>query len=90
MKVTVLYSHPTSPEQFEKYYATVHMPIAAKMKGLERLELTKFIGGPEEARLPFTEWRRRTLRPRHRWNNAWDPLRERRRLPIWRTSQRAA
>ena len=30
MKVTVMYGHPTSPEQFEKYYATVHMPIAAK------------------------------------------------------------
>jgi uncharacterized protein (TIGR02118 family) len=47
MKVTVMYGHPTSPEQFEKYYASVHMPIAAKMKGLERLELTKFVAGPD-------------------------------------------
>ena len=47
MKVTVMYGHPKSPEQFENYYATVHMPIAATMKGLERLELTKFVAGPD-------------------------------------------
>ncbi len=47
MKVTVLYSHPTSPEDFEKYYADTHLPLAAKLQGVDHLELTKFVDGPE-------------------------------------------
>ena len=47
MKVTVMYGHPKSPEQFENYYANTHMPIAATMKGVDRLELTKFVSGPD-------------------------------------------
>jgi uncharacterized protein (TIGR02118 family) len=46
IKVTVLYASPTSPEQFEKYYAGTHLPLAAKMKGVARIELTKFVSGP--------------------------------------------
>jgi uncharacterized protein (TIGR02118 family) len=46
IKVTVLYASPTSPEQFEKYYAGIHLPLAAKMKGVARIELTKFVSGP--------------------------------------------
>lgn len=45
MKVTVLYGHPENPESFEKYYHNIHLPIAGKMKGVDRLELTKFISG---------------------------------------------
>ena len=47
MKVTVIYGNPTSPEAFEKYYAGTHLPLAAKMKGVARLELTKFVSGPD-------------------------------------------
>lgn len=43
IKVTVLYGHPTDSAVFEDYYANNHMPIAAKMTGHERLELTKFL-----------------------------------------------
>ncbi|MBI2502995.1 MAG: EthD family reductase [Candidatus Latescibacteria bacterium] len=46
MKVTVLYGHPASPEAFEQYYSGTHLPIAAKMKGVARIELTKFTAGP--------------------------------------------
>lgn len=53
MKVTVLYSHPTSPGEFEKYYAGTHLPIAAKMKGVARIELTKFVAGPDGAKAAF-------------------------------------
>lgn len=42
MKVTVMYGHPKSVDDFEKYYAGTHLPLAAKMKGVTRLELTKF------------------------------------------------
>lgn len=53
MKVTVLYHHPTSPETFESYYAQTHLPIAAKMKGVARLELTKFVSAPDGGRPAF-------------------------------------
>jgi uncharacterized protein (TIGR02118 family) len=47
VKLTVLYGHPKSPAAFEKYYAETHMPIAAKMQGVLRLELSKVTGTPD-------------------------------------------
>ena len=44
VKLTVLYGQPKSPEAFEKYYAQTHMPIAAKMQGVRRIELSKVTG----------------------------------------------
>lgn len=46
-KVTILYGHPKDPEAFEEYYSKTHLPLAAKMKGVERLELTRFEAGPD-------------------------------------------
>jgi uncharacterized protein (TIGR02118 family) len=47
LKVTVLYGHPTNPDDFEKYYEEIHAPIASSMKGVLRFELTKFSAGPD-------------------------------------------
>jgi uncharacterized protein (TIGR02118 family) len=47
IKVTILYSHPQDPQRFEQYYAETHLPLAAKMKGVARLELTRFGPGPD-------------------------------------------
>lgn len=47
IKVTILYHHPQDPQAFERYYAETHLPIAAKMKGVARLELTRFGPGPD-------------------------------------------
>lgn len=47
MKVTVLYHHPDSADAFEDYYAASHLPIAAKMQGVDKLELTKFAAAPD-------------------------------------------
>ena len=52
-KVTVLYHHPENPDAFESYYHDTHLPIAAKMKGVERLELTKFESGPDGGKPAF-------------------------------------
>lgn len=49
-KVTVLYGHPTSPDDFEQYYENTHLPLAGKMKGVARIELTKFSAGPDGGR----------------------------------------
>jgi uncharacterized protein (TIGR02118 family) len=53
MKVTVLYGIPKNPDEFEKYYESTHLPIAAKMKGVARLELTKCIAGPDGGKPAF-------------------------------------
>jgi uncharacterized protein (TIGR02118 family) len=47
IKVAVLYGHPLDAQVFEQYYAGTHLPIAAKMQGVERLELTLFGPGPD-------------------------------------------
>jgi uncharacterized protein (TIGR02118 family) len=47
IKVTILYGHPQDPQTFEQYYAETHLPLAAKMKGVTRLELTRFGPGPD-------------------------------------------
>jgi uncharacterized protein (TIGR02118 family) len=53
MKVTVLYNHPKSLDEFEQYYENKHLPLAAKMKGVDRLELTKFVPGPDGVNPPY-------------------------------------
>ncbi|HRE36873.1 MAG TPA: EthD family reductase [Chitinophagaceae bacterium] len=53
IKATLLYGHPTDPEAFEKYYAETHLPLAAKMQGVNRLELTKFISAPDGSKAAY-------------------------------------
>ena len=47
IKAIVLYGQPKDSIEFERYYAEKHLPLAAKMKGLVRLELTRFGAGPD-------------------------------------------
>jgi len=35
IRLTVLYGHPTDPQEFDRYYHQVHLPLAAKMPGLK-------------------------------------------------------
>jgi uncharacterized protein (TIGR02118 family) len=42
IKLTVLFGHPKDPAAFERYYTDRHLPIAARMPGVQKLELTKF------------------------------------------------
>ena len=41
LKITVLYGHPKSPEDFEKYYFGTHMPLVTAAKGGKRTETSK-------------------------------------------------
>lgn len=47
VKLTVLYGHPEDPAAFEKYYAETHLPIAAKMPNVSKVETTKMTMSPE-------------------------------------------
>ena len=53
IKATLLYGHPADPAAFEKYYAETHLPIAAKMPGVEKLELTKFFASPDGSKAAY-------------------------------------
>lgn len=41
IKLTVLYGHPKSPVDFEKYYAEKHMPLVTAVAGLRKFETSK-------------------------------------------------
>ena len=47
IKLTVLYGHPADTAAFEDYYANTHVPLAATMKGFEKVEYTKFLSAPD-------------------------------------------
>lgn len=34
-RLTVLYGHPKDPNEFDRYYEEVHLPLARQMKGLQ-------------------------------------------------------
>jgi len=46
VKLIVLYLPPTSPSDFEAYYAETHGPLVDKIPGLQRFEPAKVIGAP--------------------------------------------
>lgn len=41
IKLIVLYGTPTDPGAFDDYYQSTHAPIAAKIPGLRRFEISK-------------------------------------------------
>ncbi|HEX9797822.1 MAG TPA: EthD family reductase [Anaerolineales bacterium] len=41
-KLVALYQHPPDPEAFDQAYFDTHMPLLAKVPGLERTVLTRF------------------------------------------------
>jgi uncharacterized protein (TIGR02118 family) len=47
VKLSVIYGPPTDPAAFETYYTETHMPLAAKVQGLRRFELSKVVGTPD-------------------------------------------
>lgn len=35
IRLTVLYGHPDSPAEFDRYYEEVHLPLAKQIKGID-------------------------------------------------------
>jgi uncharacterized protein (TIGR02118 family) len=48
-KLIVLYRTPRDPAEFDRYYAQVHIPLAKKIPGLRRLDVTRVTGAPSGA-----------------------------------------
>jgi uncharacterized protein (TIGR02118 family) len=53
VKVMVLYGPPSDAGAFEDYYANTHLPLAAKMPGVQKLEAGKVIGTPDGQPAPY-------------------------------------
>jgi uncharacterized protein (TIGR02118 family) len=53
IKLTVLYGHPTDAQAFEEHYENTHLPLAATLTGVARLELTRFVAGPDGGKPGF-------------------------------------
>jgi uncharacterized protein (TIGR02118 family) len=60
IKFMVLYGHPPKPEEFEKYYLGVHMPLVAAIKGARKMEAAKCLpqadGSPPAFYRVFEMW----------------------------------
>lgn len=47
VKFVALYKKPAEVEAFEEHYRKIHAPLAQKMPGLHKLEVTHFFGAPQ-------------------------------------------
>src|SRR4029078_6956178 len=60
IKFMVLYGHPPTPDEFEKYYLGTHMPLVATMKGARKMEAAKCLpqadGSPPAFYRVFEAW----------------------------------
>ena len=43
VKLVVLYTQPENPDAFDEHYLGVHMPLAAKLPGLQRAETGRIV-----------------------------------------------
>jgi uncharacterized protein (TIGR02118 family) len=43
VKLVVLYTHPADPDAFDQQYLATHMPLAAKIPGLQRAESGRIV-----------------------------------------------
>jgi uncharacterized protein (TIGR02118 family) len=46
VKLVALYKKPADVDAFEKHYNEIHAPLARKMPGLQKLEVSHMIGAP--------------------------------------------
>ncbi len=46
VKLVALYKKPADVEAFEKHYNEVHAPLARKMPGLQKMEVSRMTGSP--------------------------------------------
>lgn len=52
VKLVVLYGHPTDPEEFDRYFAGVHMPLAERIPGV--VDITYgHVTSADDAAAPF-------------------------------------
>ena len=53
VKLVVLYTQPDDPAAFDEHYLGVHMPLVAKIPGLQRAETATFVAVLDGGDKPF-------------------------------------
>lgn len=53
IRLLVLYGHPKDPAEFDRYYDSIHIPLAKRMKGLRKWTIGKVTGTPGGDPSPF-------------------------------------
>jgi len=53
IKLTVLYNPPADPAAFDTYYFGTHVPLANKLPGLARMEVSKLSGSLDGSPAPY-------------------------------------
>lgn len=53
IKLTALFGHPDSPEEFEAYYRETHVPLARAIPNLSRLETARAMPSPSGDEPPY-------------------------------------
>ncbi|MEE8170262.1 MAG: EthD family reductase [Phycisphaerae bacterium] len=53
VKLVAMYKQPKDPAAFDRHYREVHLPLARKMPGVKRIELSRFTGTPVGSDAPF-------------------------------------
>jgi uncharacterized protein (TIGR02118 family) len=53
VKIVVLYGPPSDPAAFEEYYASTHLPLAAKVPDVRRFEASPVVGTPDGSEAPY-------------------------------------
>ena len=46
VKLVAMYKHPSDKNRFDDHYKNVHAPLARKMPGLRKLEVSRCFGSP--------------------------------------------
>jgi len=54
MKLTAFYTAPSDAAAFEEHYVAVHLPLAAAMPGLVRMETARGTGTPDGRPAPYS------------------------------------
>ena len=53
IRLLVLYGHPRDPEAFDRYYESIHIPLAKRMQGLRKWTIGKVTGTPDGSASPY-------------------------------------
>ncbi|MBI4532410.1 MAG: EthD family reductase [Candidatus Melainabacteria bacterium] len=47
VKLIALYKNPVTPQEFDQQYFQDHIPLASKMPGLRKIEVSRVFGAPQ-------------------------------------------
>ena len=53
-RVIGLYGQPDDPEEWDRYYSDVHMPIARKIPGLQALRVSRVLSALDGSEAPYS------------------------------------